>query len=234
MRYKSNNMEKSENKLPTLANLYEENIELAFKNDQFNLLMNQNPAINWIKTNKYANDSKYIPIGIIETLLQKIFKKYRIEILREGVAFNSVYVVVRLHYIDLISNEWQYYDGIGAVQLQTKSGASPAQLESINNNAVMMAFPMAKSYAIKDAAEHIGKLFGRDLNRKDVLEFKTDKSMSIENINDKKEKIRIIEFIKNATESKNLRNAITEDVLEKYSLIELYELKLSKLEENEL
>lgn len=33
----------------------------------------------------------------------------------------------------------------------------------------MKALPAAKSYAIKDACEHIGKLFGRDLNRTDTL-----------------------------------------------------------------
>ena len=224
----------SENKLPTLANLYEDNIELAFKNDQFNLLMNQKPSPNWIRENKFAGNSKYIPIGIIETLLQKIFKKYRVEILREGTAFNSVYVVIRLHYIDLITNEWQYYDGIGAVQLQTKQGSSPAQLENINNNAVMMAFPMAKSYAIKDAAEHIGSLFGRDLNRKDVLEFTQDRNISIDLINSKKEYERIVIHINNCKNSNDLRNSISDELLEKYDLLDYYELRLSKLEEKEM
>ncbi len=35
----------------------------------------------------------------------------------------------------------------------------------------MMALPSAKSYAIKDAADHLGSLFGRDLNRKDAPAF---------------------------------------------------------------
>jgi hypothetical protein len=37
-----------------------------------------------------------------------------------------------------------------------------------------MALPMAKSYAIKDACDHFGKLFGRDLNRK-TMGFEVDK-----------------------------------------------------------
>lgn len=226
-------MEK-ENKLPTLSNLYEENIEIAFKNDQLNLLLNQKPKQDWIKENKYANNSKYIPIGIVETLLQKIFKKYKIEILREGTAFNAVFCVVRLHYINLINNEWSFHDGIGAVQLQTKKDSSPAQLENINNNAVMMAFPMAKSYAIKDAAEHLGILFGRDLNRKDVMQFSSDKSISINEVNDKKEKQRLVNYIISCELSKDLRGAITDEILEKYDLRDLYDLQLSKLEENEL
>lgn len=35
----------------------------------------------------------------------------------------------------------------------------------------MKALPTAESYAIKDAAEKLGKLFGKDLNRKDELAF---------------------------------------------------------------
>ena len=34
-----------------------------------------------------------------------------------------------------------------------------------------MALPIAKVAAIKDAADELGALFGRDLNRKDVVQF---------------------------------------------------------------
>lgn len=214
------------NTLPTLNELYEANIEIAFKNDQFNLLVNQQPKKEWVKENKFAGNSKYIPIGIVETMLQRIFKKYRIEILREGTAFNGVYVVVRVHYLNLMNSEWDWHDGVGAVQLQTKAGASPAQLENINNNALMMAFPMAKSYAIKDAVEHIGKLFGRDLNRKDVLEYTT--SISINETADNKEKNRIENHIKNSKTIQELTD-INLKVVIHHGLKEYYENKLNEL-----
>lgn len=156
-------------KLPKLADLYSiEQAEKAFKQDTFNWLMNQSPNPKWVKENKYAGNSKYIPIGIVETLLQKVLKEFRIEVLREGVMFNAVYVTIRLHYLNIDGN-WSYFDGVGAAELQTKSGSSAADLGAINKGAVMMALPMAKSYAIKDAAEHFGALFGRDLNRKDTM-----------------------------------------------------------------
>jgi hypothetical protein len=41
----------------------------------------------------------------------------------------------------------------------------------------MMALPIAESYAIKDASEKIGKLFGRDLNRKDTMGFAPDTNL---------------------------------------------------------
>ena len=34
-----------------------------------------------------------------------------------------------------------------------------------------MGAPAAESYAVKDAAEKIGKLFGKDLNRKDNINY---------------------------------------------------------------
>lgn len=174
--------EPPKNQLPIIADLYDiANIEDAFKKDQFNLLMNQEPNKNWVLENKFANNSKYIAIGIIESLLQRIFKEFRVEVLREGQLFNSVYVTVRLHYLHPVTNLWSYHDGVGGCQIQTAKGASPADLGSINNNAVMMALPMAKSYAIKDATDHFGKLFGRDLNRKETLGFNVDKNLDVEN-----------------------------------------------------
>lgn len=164
--------------LPKLAELYAvENTEEAFKTDMFNMLMNAEPRKDWIQKNKYAGNSSYIPIGIQETLLQKIFKRHRIEILREGTMFNAVYVTVRLHYLHPVTNEWEYHDGTGADQLQTKAGASVADLSSISNNAVQMSLPKAVSYAISDATDHLGKLFGRDLNRKETMAFATDPNL---------------------------------------------------------
>lgn len=166
----NNNLpKKNENKLPTISEIYSDNLIPAYKYNQLNELLNLKPKKEWIKQNIHANNSNYIPIGIIETLLQKIFIKTKIEVIETKSLFNAVACTVRVHYWDGINDEWLFMDGVGAVQLQTKKGSSPSQLENINHNAVMMALPMAKSYAIKDACEHLGVLFGRDLNRKDVL-----------------------------------------------------------------
>jgi hypothetical protein len=40
-----------------------------------------------------------------------------------------------------------------------------------------MAFPIAKTLAIKDACDHFGALFGANLNRKDVVEFRADEEI---------------------------------------------------------
>ena len=112
--------------------------------------------------------------------LQRIFKDFKVEILREGTMFNAVYVTVRLHYLHPVTGEWSFHDGTGADQIQTKSGASAADLASIGNNAVAMSLPKAVSFAISDATDHLGKLFGRDLNRKDTMGFGVDKNLDLD------------------------------------------------------
>lgn len=160
-------------KLPAIKDLYTDVVTTA-KNDEFTVLMNQPPSPSWVKTHPFIKGYNYLPIERVEFLLKTIFKKYRIEILREGTSFNGVYVVVRVHYLHPVSGEMEYHDGIGATELQTKKGTSPADLSNINNGALGMAFPVAKSRAVKDAADHLGKLFGSDLNRKDTMNYNID------------------------------------------------------------
>ena len=167
----------TDTKLPTVAELFEDNIEAAFKNEKLNWLLNQEPKKEWIKVHPYIKDHKYIPIDKVEFLLRKIFKHYRIEVTGQGVAFNGVYVTVRVHYFNPVANVWDFHDGIGACQLQTAKGTSPADLSNINNGALSMAFPIAKTLAVKDACDHFGKLFGCDLNRKDTIPFQVDAKM---------------------------------------------------------
>lgn len=160
-------------KLPKINDLYSDKV-VAQKNDAFTVLMNQQPKPEWVKTHPFIAGYKYLPIERVEFLLKQIFKQYRIEVLREGTSFNGVYVVVRVHYLHPITGTWEFHDGIGACQLQTKKGTSPADLGNINNGAISMAFPIAKTVAIKDACDAFGKLFGSDLNRKDVISYELD------------------------------------------------------------
>jgi len=170
-------MENKLTKLPTIADLTA-NLDEAWKNDQLNLLLNQTPPQTWVKTHPFIKGYNYLPIDKVEHLLRKIFKEYKIEITGQGTAFNGVWVTVRVHFKSPINNEWLYYDGIGAAQLQTKQGSSPADLANINNGALSMAFPIAKTVAVKDACDHFGSLFGANLNRKDIVEYKPDNNLS--------------------------------------------------------
>jgi hypothetical protein len=210
--------------LPVLADLYDlSNVDSLFKTDQFNHLMNQEPKGEWIAINKYANNSKYIPIGIKETLLQRIFKRTRIEILREGTMFNAVYVTIRLHYLHPITGEWDFHDGTGADQIQTKSGASPADLGSIGNNAVAMSLPKAVSFAISDATDHIGKLFGRDLNREKQMAFGVDNNLDKEaDLNELKALFAVVQDFIPADKFDNIKSVIDNKQVKQYYLTKTF------------
>jgi len=159
--------------LPKINDIYTDKLSIQ-KADVFVTLMNQQPKQEWVKDHPFIRNYKYLPIERIEYLLKTIFKSYKIEITGQGTSFNGVWVTVRIHYLHPVSGEWLFHDGIGASQLQTAKGTSPADLNNINNGALSMAYPVAKTIAIKDAADHFGKLFGSDLNRKDLINYELD------------------------------------------------------------
>lgn len=163
--------------LPTIEELNYDP-ETAFKNDRLNQLLNVKPPESWLKSHPYINVKndegknvplKYIPIEKIEFLLTKIFQRWSVEIVSTGVMFQSVYVHVRLKVENPIDGTFIVQDGIGAANVQTDAGKSAADLQHIKSSAVMMALPSAESYAIKDAAEKFGRIFGKDLNRNNIL-----------------------------------------------------------------
>jgi hypothetical protein len=159
--------------LPKIQDLYSNKVSIQ-KDDAFVTLMNQQPKQEWVKVHPFIKGYKYLPIERVEFLLKTIFKRYRIEITGQGQSFNGVWVTVRVHYLHPITGEWDFHDGIGASQLQTAKGTSPAELSNINNGALSMAFPNAKTIAIKDACDHFGNIFGADLNRKDTISYDLD------------------------------------------------------------
>lgn len=156
--------------LPKIEDLYGE-IELASKFNELNKILNMPPKPEWIQVNKFANNSKYLPIERVEYLLTSIYIKWRVEIQSCQVIANSVVVVVRLFVLNPITNEWDWQDGIGASPIQTAKGAAATDFSQVNTAAVQMAAPAAESYAFKDAAEKFGKLLGKDLNRKDEINY---------------------------------------------------------------
>ena len=171
-------MSTSVTKLPTLQELYS-NVESAQKEDAFLVLMNKEPAQSWVKIHPFVQNYKYLPIDKIEFLLKKIFKNYKIEVLKTGLLFNAIEVSVRVWYLHPITQEWGFYDGVGACELQTQKGTGSLKhdMSNVNKGAVTMALPIAKTIAIKDACDHFGRLFGSDLNRKDIIEFVADEKL---------------------------------------------------------
>ena len=172
-------MSKTVRALPTLAELHH-NPEIAFKNDELNLLLNQPPHEKWIKKHPIItvlNDEgknvklQYLPVEKVEFMLTRIFQEWRREIKNIHLVLNSIVATVRVHYLNPVTGEWSYHDGCGACPIQTESGSAAGDFSKLRTAGVQMAAPAAVSYALKDAAECLGKLFGKDLNRRDTSTF---------------------------------------------------------------
>lgn len=168
-------------KLPELADLIkDENLAKVYEATVFEHLVNQPPPETWVRihpviTTKDKNGKDapylYLPIERIEWLLINIVRRYKVKVKDVKQIANSVVVTVKLKYWHPVYNEWTSHDGIGAAPLQTDKGAGAINWDKIKNNAVQIGAPAAESFAVKDAAEKIGRLFGRDLNRKDMIPF---------------------------------------------------------------
>lgn len=206
--------------LPKIKDLYND-LASTQKNDVLISLLNQPPKPEWVKEHPFIKNYKYLPIERVEWLLKSIFKKYKIEVTGQGQSFNGVWVTVRVHYLDPISGDWLYHDGIGATELQTAKGTSPADLANINTGALGMAMPIAKTRAIKDAVDHLGKLFGSDLNRKDIINYSPDLTL-IELNEEHPNWHKVCDAIK----SKKYTIA---DIKSKYQILQQTENELNKL-----
>src|SRR6187549_1214755 len=106
-----------ESKLPTLQELFEDSIQLAGKQEGLNALLSAEPPAKWVKEHPFIKGHRYVPIDKVEYLLRKIFKRYQIEITGQGTAFNGVWVTVRVHYLSPVTEQMEWHDGIGAIQL---------------------------------------------------------------------------------------------------------------------
>lgn len=157
-------------KMPTLEELYSDS-DLINKQNALNIILNANPKKEWVREHPFVRNLLYLPIERVEYLLTMIFTKWRVEIKEVKLIANSVIVTVRLHVQDPISGEWDYEDGIGAMPIQVSKGSGATEFDKMNSSAIQIGAPAAESFAIKDAAEKFGRIFGKDLNRKDDISY---------------------------------------------------------------
>lgn len=187
--------------------------EIQLAQDKLITFLNQEPPDAWVKVHPYIKNHKYLPIEKVEFLLKRFFKKYNIEVKEYKQVLNSITCFVRVHYQDPLTNEMLWHDGVGACELQTAKDTGPLKLDASNINlgAVPMALGIAKSVAVKDACDHIGNIFGANLNRKDSMHFESD--ITLTNVVNSKEHDRMVALIdkaKNRIELDELRPHLTE------------------------
>lgn len=167
--------------IPTIQDLVNET-EQDLNNNALMVILNQAPPQNWLKEHPMAKTkdgqgntvpAKYLPIERVEYLLSRIFGKWWVEVKDTKVIANSVCVTVRLYVKNPINGETDWNDGIGASPIQTDQGKGAMDWNFAKASGVQMAAPSAETYAIKDAAEKFGKLFGKDANRQTNIDYTT-------------------------------------------------------------
>lgn len=159
--------------LPTIQELATDNIEQAFKDDALNAILYKQIPGQWIKTHPFIKDYKYVSVDKLKQLATQLFQRIEIEVVGYSQLFNSVACHVRVKVRNPLNHdEWITQDGVGACPVQTDKGSSAADMGAIKSSAIQMALPAAKSYAVKDALEELGTLFGAGLNNKELEAFK--------------------------------------------------------------
>lgn len=131
---------------------------------EFNKIMQTNPRKEWIETQQGL---KYLTITAIRDLLTELFPFW--QVIPHGepkLIANSVVVSVELKVFNPLINQWMTYYGVGAQPLQTEKNASPTAFDKIKHDSVHKAVGAAKSYAVKNAAKDLGRLFGQGLNNR--------------------------------------------------------------------
>jgi hypothetical protein len=156
--------------LPKLEDLINDT-ELSLKQNALMVLLNQQPPDNWLMAHPMIKGYNYLPIERVEWILTRIFTRWWVEIKSVQVIANSVTVIVRLNVINPLTGETEYQEGIGAAPIQTDKGKGATDWDAVKADGVQKAAPSAESYAIKDAAEKFGKIFGKDVSRKNQLNY---------------------------------------------------------------
>lgn len=208
------------------------------KLDYYNGMLNREPNKAWLLPHPTATHVKYLSIGRVEWLLTQLFKDWRVKILNQQVMANSVVVTVRLEVVHPITGKLTWHDGIGAAPIHTKKNKGATEFDFVLTDSVMKAAPAAKSYAIKDAAEHFGKVFGRDINRSDQIAYedlmrkhyetqKDDSPITIEQEN------QIKEALNNADLSEEDREEFYETIAGGLNLGQ-WKLLMSHIQANEI
>lgn len=159
-------------KIPKLEDILAETPQTRDE-DKLTFILNQPPKESWLRTHPLNSKVKYLPIERIEWLLSYIFGfgGWEFNVIDYKLVANSICVAGRLTVKHPLTGEKLSFDGTGAWALQTEKGASAMDITKLNSNAVMLAFPAAKSECLKDAAHLLGNLFGASANRAEKIAY---------------------------------------------------------------
>lgn len=142
--------------------------------DGFQEKLSDKPDPKIVKT---FHGFKFLPIEVIEGRLDSIYSGlWKIDNLSYSIEINAVVVKLDLHVFHPVAKVWITRSGVASVPVQLDRDT-----QIIKSTALQKNIPAAKAIATKNAAQSLGRHFGRNLNRGWDVPFKPDTS-NFENI----------------------------------------------------
>ena len=142
--------------------------------EEFMQKLNKKPKS--VKQNPYAQNAKYVPIEVVEALLDSIYSgNWQWEITSAKLEGNSYIVVGVLSVLNPITKTWLKRSGIGAVPIEISKDTGQVSSKAMHKNV-----PAASAFARRNAAQTLGESFGRNLNRSAEFGFIEDKTDNFE------------------------------------------------------
>ena len=150
--------------LQQARDLQQENRALLLNLEGFNKALNKKPAVT--KTNKFANNTKYVPISHIQTLLDTLFfGLWQTKNFNYKVIANELVGSIDLWVYHPVLKDWLVRTGVAATQIRQNKGADLTDIGAKIKNALEMDAAHLYADCVKSAAKTLGPAFGRDLNR---------------------------------------------------------------------
>lgn len=135
--------------------------------ERFQKALNTPPEPKEVKENAHNAGAKYLPISFIEmTLDEMFFGLWETTDFRWQVMGNEVVGSLTLRVFHPVEKIWISRTGAAAAMIRQTKGAKITDIDSKIHNALGMDFPHLKADCLTNAARSLGKMFGRDLNRK--------------------------------------------------------------------
>ena len=138
---------------------------------KFSSYLNKQPNPKEIKVNEYANNSRYIPISFLEMSLDEIFLGlWKTKNFHAEVVANELVGTIDLYVFHPVAQVW--LTRTGAAGVVVRSYEKTIDLSKKITNTLTLDYPHLKAECFRNACLSLGKLFGRDLNRKFEDEYK--------------------------------------------------------------
>lgn len=119
------------------------------------------------KSNFNPTAYNYVPISHVQTTLDELFfGLWSTENFKATVVANELVGQVDLKVFHPVAKTWITRTGFASVAIQQNRGATVTQIEEKKKKALELDAPKLLTECIKNAAKHLGNIFGRNLNRK--------------------------------------------------------------------